>query len=58
MLKNSLLTHKNLEILFNNLYISIELKRTIMKLFLLTVGVFLACAVFTYVLYALKILKD
>jgi len=29
-----------------------------MKLFLLTVGVFIACAVFTYVLYALKILKD
>jgi len=29
-----------------------------MKLLLLTVGVFVACAIFTYVLYALKILKD
>lgn len=58
MLKNRLLTYKIFEILSIKLYFSIELKRTIMKLFLLTVGVFLACAVFTYVLYALKILKD
>jgi len=28
------------------------------NLLLITVGVFIACGVFTYILYALKILKD